>query len=104
MGCHQSRDNADYVPAKPHLSPSNSTGGDTTLMDQNTAPDAAAIAARQRLQKREGSLSKDEVRKKELLGRIDAVYSQRNESRPLGLGAKSADELQAFYSELKAGR
>lgn len=80
-----------------------SLGGDVSVQAVLSPNEAAASAARQRQTKREASAGSEESRKKELIGRIDAIYASRKESRPLGLGARSADEIQAHLTALRSG-
>ena len=104
MGCMNSKEGVS-LPSKQEESSSrlaspNRVGGNSSVSQQLTPNEAAAAAARDRFSKKGLNESS---RKAELLGRIDAVYTQRNQSRPLGLGTQSVDELQLHLTKLKSG-
>lgn len=101
MGCVQSRD-----PGTPAPIPKGKTGGSGVLGGSSDAGDlspqqAAAQAAQIRRQASAGDAESRD--KRELIGRIDAVYSQRGQSRPLHVGSMGVPELRVHLEKLKSG-
>lgn len=111
MGCIGSRDEA-VPPAGTAVGPGlkdgkissyGQVGGDVSLKEALSPNEAAAQAAKARQLKTDSASGNEESRKQEVLGRIEALYAQRNESRPVGLGMKSYKELKTHLDAMRAG-